>query len=96
MSLCHSGCVGPVANAFGDIQSTPIGQTLYDQTGGKCALVSPWTGPRTLLSLWLSKTTSLMNHTFLVAFVLSVLVILVATIRKESLTFVSMYSVSDS
>lgn len=37
-----------------------------------------------------------MNHTFLVALVLSVLIILVATIRKERLTFVSMYSVSDS
>lgn len=81
-----------MANTFGDIQSVPIGQTLYDQTGGKSALVSPWI----LLSLWLSETTSSMNHTFLVVFVLSVPVILVATIRKERLTFVSMYSVSNS
>lgn len=69
---------------------------MYDQTGESCALVSPWTGPWTLLSLWLLETTLLMNHTFRVALVLSVLVILVATIRKERLTFVSMYSVSNS
>lgn len=71
-------------------------RAIYDQTGVKCALVSPWTGPRTLLSLWPPETASLMNHTFLATLVLSVLVILVATIRQERLTFVSMYSVSDS